>query len=58
MPDCPACIAQRIHTPEERAVYHPLASHGWMDGHGWTCPEAEEAHAAATPRGKEKTHGA
>lgn len=44
--DCPACIAHRVHTEEERTTYHPLAGHGWVDGHGWTCPEVEQAHMA------------
>jgi hypothetical protein len=42
--NCPACNEKRIHTAEERAEYHPLAGHGWMDGHGWTCREAQEEH--------------
>jgi hypothetical protein len=52
--ECPACIAQRIHTDSERAQYHPLAGHGWVDGHGWTCPEAEQAHLAEVRAMKKK----
>jgi hypothetical protein len=56
--ECPACITQRIHTAEERAQYHPLAGHGWVDGHGWTCPEAEQAHIDDVRKWEEDKHAA
>lgn len=53
---CPACIALRLHTPDEREVYHPLAGHGCIDGR-WTSPEAERAHLDEVRRWKEdRTH--
>lgn len=42
--NCPACAEGTRHTPEELAQYHPLAGHGYRDGQGWCCPEAERAH--------------
>ncbi len=53
---CPACIAKRIHTPEELALHHPLAGHGCYDGR-WTSKEAEQAHIEEVRKWKgEATH--
>lgn len=41
-PQCPACLAQRIHTDPERAQFHPDAGHGFTKEHGWTKPGLEK----------------
>lgn len=30
-PNCPACVAARVHTDAERKEFHPLAGHGVQD---------------------------
>jgi hypothetical protein len=35
-PECPGCIAMRLHTPEEFKQFHPLAGHGFSIETGWT----------------------
>lgn len=42
-PECPACVAQRLHTEQEHR-YHPLMGHGFSPETGWTHPEAKAAH--------------
>jgi len=49
---CPVCVAQRLHTADERTVYHPLAGHGYQEGQGWSSAAAEQAHIAEV-RGRE-----
>jgi hypothetical protein len=56
---CPACIAHGVHSPDERACYHPLAGHGYQEGQGWSGPQAEQAHIAevrAKNQSQEKSH--
>ncbi len=31
-PNCIACETDRLHTPDEKAEFHPLSGHGYIDG--------------------------
>lgn len=43
MPDCPACLAKRLHSKEDWKN-HPLAGHGFYSGQGWSSEQARIAH--------------
>jgi len=45
VPTCPACVAQRTHTPAEWKN-HPLAGHGFTPETGWSLSEAKAASEA------------
>lgn len=38
---CPACADRRVHNGAEWRDFHPLAGHGFLEGHGWTLPELD-----------------
>jgi hypothetical protein len=42
-PNCPACVGDRLHT-EAEWENHPMRTHGYVHGMGWTHPEAERLH--------------
>jgi hypothetical protein len=50
-PGCPACEGKRIHTPAERAQFHPFAGHGFARGQGWSHPELDDQRRAQQPQG-------
>jgi hypothetical protein len=56
MTTCPGCEEKRLHTADEMAQFHPLAGHGYEQGQGWCCPEAEAAHHAEREE-REKSDG-
>jgi len=56
-PLCPACASQRCHTAQEWKN-HPLAGHGYVQGHGWTHPEAARLHNKEAQRTANASHAA
>jgi len=43
---CPGCMANRLHTPSEKAQYHPLSGHGSPDGKRYTYQRVEVISAS------------
>jgi hypothetical protein len=43
-PNCPACRAGRLPSPDEVREFHPLAGHGYTREQGWSHPEAKRIH--------------
>lgn len=58
-PQCPACIAKRLHSESEWEAFHPMRGHGYTREQGWTHPALKPANAgpneatSAAPEAKE-----
>jgi len=52
VPECGACMGQRLHTDAEWKQHHPLAGHGFTRESGWSHPDAETKHTEESAKAK------